>query len=212
MKKILRFTALMLVFLLGASLILSGCDKNDSEDDRREKLIPPDYSEKNIEELVKLGEYKNMIVQAGNSTPNVTLWHKIIENAEIIKYPEDAMEYYKELSTRGYSNLAKDGKMSYDELLAALGITEADIIAEAEEYVKSDLVKLAIIRAEGLELTDDEKARLFDKYVKKFVTSYGYTEEHVKENLTDEIYDTMQYDKMMEFLMLNNTIITSAEE
>ena len=213
MKKFLRIIALMLVFLLGAALILSGCDKQTGEDDGREKLVPPEYSEETIEEFIKLGSYKNMTVTVGNesSTLNVVLWRKIVDESEVIKYPEDAIAYYKEISTRGYSNLASDGKMSYEELLGALGLTEEDIVAEAEEYVKSDLVQIAIIKAEGLKLTEDEKTRLFDKYVDKFVSSYGYTEEYVKENLTNEIYDTMQYDKMMEFLMLNNKVVTVTE-
>ena len=212
MKNFLRFAAIILVFLLTSALVLCGCDENKDENDNREKLVPPDYSEETIEEFIKLGEYKNMTVQAGSSTPNVTLWHKVVENAEVIKYPDDAITYYKELSTRGYSNLAKDGKMSEEELLSALGITEEDIISEAEEYVKSDLVQIAIIKAEGLELTEEEKERLFDKYVDKFASSYNYSEEQVKEKLTDEIYDTMQYDKMMEFLMLNNNVISTTEE
>ena len=199
MKNTLKITALLLVFLLGISLFCS-CKKDNEPS-------APTYSAAEINEYVRLGEYKNITVGAENneSAPNVALWNKIVSNAEVLKYPEPAVEYYKVQAEHRYEYLAKEGSMSYDELLASLGVTEADILDEARDYVKSDLVRLAIIEAEGLHLTDDEKTRLFDKYADKFAELYGYSAEYVRKNLADEIYDAMQYDKMMEFLMLNNT-------
>ena len=197
MKNTLKITVLLLVLLLGISAFCS-CKKNNE---------PPTYSATEINEYVRLGEYKNITVDKadGELAPNVALWNKIVSNAEVLKYPESAVEYYKTEAERRYEYLAEEGKMSYDELLASLGVTEEDILTEARAYVKSDLVRLAIIEAEGLHLTDDEKTSLFDKYADKFAELYGYSGEYVRENLADEIYDAMQYDKMMEFLMLNNT-------
>lgn len=214
MKKTLRFTALLLAFLLTVTVFFVGCDKNGDSKKDSEKLTPPTYSEDNIESFVKLGEYKNMTINVREVTSpvDVALWDKIVANAEVLVYPEDALVYYKSQIERSYSFLAENGDMSYDELLSSLGVTEEDILVEAKEYIKSDLVKIALVKAESLHLSDDEKKRLFDKYSDKFVTTYGYTHEYIRENLEDEIYDTMQYDKMMEFLMLNNTIITSTEE
>lgn len=209
MKKTLRILALVLVILLLASLSFLGCDKDDDKE-----LSAPDYSALELSEYVRLGEYKNLTVDAkdkGLST-DVALWDTVLSNAEIIKYPEDALSYYKNQAELRYKYHADEGNMSYDELLWSLGITEADIEKEAKEYVKSDLVKIAIIEAERLQLTDDEKTRLFDKYAYKFSTTYGYTDEYVRKNLVDEIYDAMQYDKMMEFLLLNNEVIENTEE
>ena len=87
-------------------------------------------------------------------------------------------------------------------------MTQEDIVNEAKGYVKSDLVQLAIIEAEGLHLTDDEKSSLFDKYVDQFIDTYGFTDDYIRENLEKEIYDSMQYDKMMEFLLINNNVLT----
>ena len=212
MKKFLKASALLLVFLLGAALVFSGCDKTSSEES-----IPPDYSNIVLSEHVRLGEYKGLTVSIGgvvseNMTDDVVLWETIVGKAQIIKYPEDALSYYEEQTTRLYMSYAEEGKMSYDELMTSLGKTGEDIENEAKEYVKSDLVRLAIIEAEALHLTDDEKARLFDKYAYKFEVTYGYTTDYVRENLVDEIYDAMQHDKMMEFLLLNNEIIHITEE
>lgn len=207
MRKTLKASALLLVFLLAASLLF-GCKKDNNA------LVPPTYTATEISECVKLGEYKNITVDAPSKglTADVALFNKIVENAEAVKYPEAALEYYKTQAERRYKYHAEEGNMSYDELLTSLGVTEADILNEAKDYVKSDLVKLAIIEAEGLHLTDDEKANFFDKYVYKFTELYGYTAEYARENLADEIYDAMQYDKMMEFLMLNNTVKEITEE
>ena len=220
MKKALKISALLLVFLIGTALIFSSCDKilpDNGDEHSTQELMPPDYSGMVLSEYIALGEYKGLSVSIGgvvseDMTNDVVLWETIVNKAEIIKYPQDALFYYKEQTTRLYMSYADEGKMSYDELMTSLGKTSEDIENEAKEYVKSDLVRLAIIETEGLHLTDDEKARLFDKYAYKFEVTYGYTTEYVRENLTDEIYDAMQHDKMMEFLLLNNDVIQITEE
>ena len=212
MKKILKVSALLLLLLLGIALLFSSCNKKPPKE-----LTLPDYSDIALSDYVSLGEYKGLKVAIGgvvseDMTNDLVLWETIVRNADVIKYPDDALSYYKEQTTRLYMGYAEEGSMSYDELMTSLGKTDEDIEEEAKEYVKSDLVRLAIIEAEGLYLTDDEKARLFDKYAYKFEVTYGYTTEYVRENLTDEIYDAMQHDKMMEFLLLNNEIIAITEE
>ena len=220
MKKTLKISALLLIFVLGISLVFSSCDKifpTGGDEYSTEELTAPDYADIVLSEYVTLGEYKGLSVSIGgviseDITDDVLLWEAVLRNAEVKKYPEAALSYYEEQTTRLYMTYADEGKMSYDELMASLGKTSEDIKNEAKKYVKSDLVSLAIIETEGLHLTNDEKARLFDKYVEKFVTTYGYTEEYVRNNLEDEIYDTMQHDKMMEYLLLNNKVIYVTEE
>ncbi len=209
MKKTLRTLVFVLLLLLAASLCFGGCGKDGGKE-----LSAPDYRTLELGDYVRLGEYKNLTVDAKDKglAPDVALWDTVVANAEIIKYPEAAISYYKKQAELRYKYHAEEGNMSYDELLSSLGITEADIENEAKKYVKSDLVRVAIIQAEGLHLTDDEKTRLFDKYAYKFSTTYGYTDEYVRENLADEIYDAMQYDKMMEFLLLNNEVTENYTE
>ena len=212
MKKTLKSSALLIALLMTLSVILSACSK-----DSNKELGAPDYSALDLSEYVTLGEYKDLQISVGgvvseDMTNDVVLWGAIVNKAEIIKYPEDALSYYKEQASRLYAVYAEEGNMSYDELMSSLGKTNEDIETEAKEYVKSDLVSLAIIKAEGLYLTEDEKTRLFDKYAYNFSTTYGYSVDYVYENLKEEIYEAMQHDKMMEFLLLNNEIIVITEE
>ena len=67
------------------------------------------------------------------------------------------------------------------------------------------LMLAALVKAEGITLSDSEKSEHFGRYLEFYVESYGYTEEYVKENLTDEIYESMLYDKASEFLIINNS-------
>ena len=91
--------------------------------------------------------------------------------------------------------------MSYDELMKLLDMDEEDIANEAKDLVKKDLITKAIVKAEGIELTEAEKTELFDKYAAFYIDVNGFSEDYVRENLTDEIYESMQYDKMMEYLL-----------
>lgn len=215
MKKILKLLSAVLPLLLVSSLFFAGCDK-DTPDDKNftEIYEAPDYSNLDLSEYVKLGEYKGLTVDATyySVSNDIVLWNAIINNAEILKYPQDALFYYTDQTSRRYAHYAEEGNMTYDEMLTSLGITQEDIEAEAMRLVKDDLVQLAIIEAENIELTDEEKARLLDKYVAQYVNVYGYSEEYVRENLTDEIYSSMLYDKMLEYLLINNTVTRQAEE
>ena len=81
------------------------------------------------------------------------------------------------------------------------------ILEEAKALTKSDLVYSAIVKLENISISESEKERLFDKYVEKYVSVYGYNAEYVKKNMADEIYDSMLYDKTTEFLIKNNNLI-----
>ena len=59
----------------------------------------------------------------------------------------------------------------------------------------------------GIEVTEKDKERLFDRYVEKFVADYGYDRAYVENEMRELIFDTMLYDKTMEYLTLNNTVI-----
>ena len=72
---------------------------------------------------------------------------------------------------------------------------------QAKSIVLKDMVYEYIVEAEGLTITAEEKSRLFDKYVDKYVSDYGYSRDYVLTNMETLITDSMLYDKTMEFLM-----------
>ncbi len=207
------FLALILALTL---TLMTGCDKifpQNGDQFSTEPYPAPDYASLELSEYIKLGEYKGMTVNTiyFSVTDDIVLWNTVVDNAEVIKYPEDALFYYEDQTARRYLHYAEEGGMTYDELLASLDMTQDDVDDEAKRLVKKDLVELAIIKAEKIELTEKEKETHFEKYVSLYINSYGYSEEYVRAELTDEIYGTMLHDKMMEYLMINNTLVSTEE-
>ena len=77
-----------------------------------------------------------------------------------------------------------------------------DIAKELTECELKD-----ILAKEGITLTEDEKNTFFDRYVKKYAESYKYSEEYVRAELTELVYDSMLYDKTVEFLIIHNSFV-----
>jgi FKBP-type peptidyl-prolyl cis-trans isomerase (trigger factor) len=107
--------------------------------------------------------------------------------------------------------LVNGNEEDYELLLKNRGTDEAKLREEAREMVKKDLVYYYIVRNENITVTDAEKAELFEKYVEKYVTAYGYNRDYVVGNMTGIIYDSMLYDKTMEFLINNNIFEVAVE-
>ena len=134
------------------------------------------------------------------------MWAAVIENFKFGNIPQQQTEYYVGQEKSRYSYYAQKAGLSYEEMLSELGISESDIRADAIAMVKQDIVYEAVRRDAKIELSDAEKQEHFDKYVKKYVADYGYTEKYVKENLSDLVYSSMLYDKTTEFLITKNNI------
>ena len=203
MRKITQTVAIFALLILALTLLAGCTDKRDGDG------AVLDYSRVELDSCIKLGEYKGLRIEleGANSSKSEAVWKIAVDSAVVLDYPAAAVEYYVEQTELRYKHYAEEGSIEYSELLESLGISEADIESEAKRYVKEDLVQLAILKAEGIELTDAEKERLLDRYVKKYVEDYGYTEDYVRNNLKEEIYKSMLFDKMLEYLMLNNTFI-----
>lgn len=202
MKSILkRILAAALVLL--ALLSLFSCNKEE----KPESVEPLDIalmSEGELEGYITLGEYKGMTLTLGNATKGEAVWAAVRKNATLKAYPEQQVEYYISQIEAQYAYYAEKAGVSYEEMLREVGATEQSIRTEAEQMTLGDLVYHALLRAEGIALSEEEKSRLFDRYVDKYVEDYGYSRDYVLENMADEIYSSMLYDKATEFLITNN--------
>lgn len=202
MKSILkRILAAALVLL--ALLSLFSCNKEE----KPVSVEPLDIalmSEGELEGYITLGEYKGMTLTLGNSSKGEAVWAAVRKNATLKAYPEQQVEYYISQIEAQYAYYAEKAGVSYEEMLREVGATEQSIRTEAEQMTLGDLVYHALLRAEGIALSEEEKSRLFDRYVDKYVEDYGYSRDYVLENMADEIYSSMLYDKATEFLITNN--------
>ncbi len=201
-----KLSILVLVLLLTAMLVIS-CDKKEDESDDGAKPVETiDISSLELSEYVSLGKYSGMTVRydPSKTSKGDAVWELVVEGSEIKAYPEEQIEYYFEQSKAKYKYLARKGNDTYENIISALGITEDDMRNEAKKLVAEDLVFYALLEAEDIKLSDSEKQNNFERYVQKFVASYGYEEGYVRENMTEQIYDTMLFDKMLEKLIMIN--------
>ena len=211
-SNLIKIFALLLVCAFCLS-VFAGCKKDDvtvddgtdNGSDNTQAVL--DYSQINIDEYVKSVSYKGLTltVNGEGASKETAIWEALLGAAVIEKYPESAVEYYFAQTKDYYMFIANNDPEAYKLLLKSRNMTEEDLVAEARELVKKDLVYLYIVEKEGIVITEDEKQSLFDRYVAAYVSEYGYSAEYVKANMSELIYDSMLYDKTLEFLILNNT-------
>lgn len=203
MKVILKRTLATALVLL-ALLSLFSCNK----DENTESVEPVDLaamSESELSAFIELGEYKGMSLTLGNATKGEAVWAAVRKNATLKAYPEQQVEYYISQIEAQYAYYAEQAGLSYEDMLFEVGATEQSMREAAEQMTLGDLVYHALLRAEGIALSEEEKSRLFDRYVDKYVEDYGYSRDYVLASMTDEIYGSMLYDKATEFLITNNS-------
>lgn len=208
MKRTIAFLAALAVLLL----VLGACNKDgdtSAETTVTEKISEPmDISSLDLSLYIKLGEYKGIEISLNSDTSRGdAVWKKVLEGTEVIQYPEEQVKYYFEGTVAQYEYLAKKGNNTYENIISELGVTEEMMMEEARELTKEDLVLHALIKAENITLTDEDKQNNFERYAKKFVEDYGYGEEYVRENMSEQIYDTMLFDKTIEKLITMNTFV-----
>lgn len=200
---ILRYAILFLLLALPLSAI--GCSREQKPS--REGVR---YDEARIEEYVRLETYEGLTVSLPdvNATKGEAIWQELLAKAQVLSYPEEALSYYEEQRRETYRYYAKKNDWSYEETLSFFGVTEEEIQNEAKNMVKGDLVFRYIVKQAKISLTEEDKAAQLDRYVKKYAKDYGYSEEYIRQNMLELIYDSMLYDKTMEYLIVHNTFIT----
>ncbi len=163
------------------------------------------YDDIVIEDYVELGAYTGLsITQLDGESKGHAVWRVVMAQSNFLGYPEQAVSYYVAQSEERCRYYAKENSITYDAAMEALGLSAVSMRDEAEEMVRADLVYHAVRKKADITLTEAEKEKLFDRYVDKYVDDWGYDRQHVVQNLSDLIYDSMLYDKTTEFLILHN--------
>lgn len=123
-----------------------------------------------------------------------TMWQTVMEGAEIIKLPEEQIMYYYTTYRSNAESYAEIYDYTYEEYLAAVGITDEQFRASAESMVTEELIFYAIVKAEGYTVSDEE----YDKNVKIYAEEQGMTVEALEEAYGKEyIIDNVLWDKVM---------------
>lgn len=192
----------LVIAILTLVIPFSSCGKADSV-----KISEMTLEE--LEECVTVGEYKNVEISLDGKTRAEAVLLYIDKNSSVKRYPEGEVKYYVEQLKQQYRYYAEQAGVKYEALLDELGEDNVTMTAEAKRLVKNDLIFEFIRKKEGITLSEDEKNAFFDKYVKKYAESYKYSEDYVREELSELVYDSMLYDKTVEFLIISNTFVES---
>ena len=197
------------IFLLCLALLLAlglvSCTKE-------EKAKPSGgirYDDARLSEYIAPFAYEGLRVElsSAEALKSEAVWELILSQVEILSYPEDAVTYYAEQIRGTYRYYAKENDWSYERTLEFFGRSEESILSEAREMVRGDLAYRYIVKDAGISLTEADKSAQLDRYVAKFAADYGYTEDYVREEMLELVYDSMLYDKTMEHLIVKNTFV-----
>ena len=206
----MKKTVFFLVAIALISTMLFSCDNTDNIPSEttvqsQSGAQRAEMSELELSEYVTLGDYSGLrIVCKSESERGDAVWDKVVASSKVKKYPEEQVSYYFSQAKAKYEYLAKNGNDTYENILAGLGITEEQMLDEARALVKEDLCFYALIKAESISLSEEDKSRNFDKYVTKFTEAYGYSESYARDKMKEQIYESMLFDKMLEKLIILN--------
>ncbi|MBH1942077.1 trigger factor [Mobilitalea sibirica] len=154
------------------------------------------YTDAIREELVLVNEETMKVTKENN------VYSKVLENAEIISIPQSLIDYYVNDIKVIYTNTAQMYGMDLASFITANGMTEEVFNSTSQEYAESiatrELILNAIIKAENIEITEEE----FNTKVDEYVAEYGYesSEQFLEEADEDILREDILFRKVLEFL------------
>ena len=137
---------------------------------------------------------------------------KAAENATITEYPEANLEYTINHGMAYYEYIASMYGMSLDDFLAANGMDQESFRAEMEPIAKQalgqEMVLLAIAKAEGIELSDEE----YETGLSDLAAQQGLTDSQTLLDAYGETYirSSLIQQKVVQYLYENAEIVESA--
>ena len=153
----------------------------------------PEYNDewvKNNTEYSSVKEYEKSVreellasrQQDAEANARQSVFSEIVNNTEVVKYPEDNLQARIDKITNSYQEYAKAGGYEFEEYLndqMGISLEQFNQLAKqaSEETVKQELILHAIARSEGIEMKADD----YNKYLIKLLEDAGYTEETYKE-------------------------------
>lgn len=119
-------------------------------------------------------------------TVKSSVWMKVLENAQVLVWPESVDKAYNDLVEQ-YKSIAETYEMSYEEFIQEqMGGTveefEAEMKKQVQEAEKEMMVVTAIAEKEGIELTDEA----YEEQLKVMAELYGYGDAETMKEAAEE--------------------------
>ena len=131
-----------------------------------------------------------------------------MENATLIEVPEKSVEaIYWQIRANAEVYAASYG-ISYETFLSYNGTSDEEQKAYAVDYITEDLVMFSIIKAEDMDITEEQyEADLIEYAEKNGVTAEYLTENYPKE----QIKNVFRWNRLMEAIYEWSSVTAVAE-
>lgn len=154
-------------------------------------------------EYVQADKYEEFL---RNQLITELLWPQVIENATILEYPTQQVQYYYQQNRNYYEHYANSYDMTYAEFLSYFKLTDSDLYESAKLYTAEDLVFHSIRTAEQISITEDEYDAMIGAYIDDYKDKFGYTDAEIK-NMMPAIEENMLYDKVLKSVVEWSNIV-----
>lgn len=151
------------------------------------------------------------------------LWSKIMDNAEVLKYPETELEACKVTNKEYYESYAKQYDMEFKDFLTQyMQMDEQDYEDYLKKYseaiVSQEMIMYSIANAENISISDKE----YKEKLKGFMKDQGIEDEATfkeQSGMTfeeyagkDNLMKSFLLEKVIEFVVDNAKIVTEEKE
>lgn len=130
------------------------------------------------------------------------IWMQIVDNSEIINYPEDVLQKRVEQSLKYYEDLATSNEMSLEEYLSgyydSVDAFKQMLTTNIQQMLQQELLVNAIAEAEKITISDEE----YQKGLEGYAAQYGFNDTVAFENQynKEEIVQSLTNEKVMAML------------
>lgn len=133
------------------------------------------------------------------------LWLQIVDNAELISYPEEEVQRVYSERKAVYETYASYYGTDYDTFISSyMMLTDDDLLEESRKYVKEDLVMYQLVKDLGITLSDEE----YNEGLTFYADYYGSTvDELVSYYGEDTIKTTILWQKLMDTVILETNVV-----
>ncbi len=137
--------------------------------------------------------------KAAKESALASIWEQVMDNAEVIEYPEQQIEYYFAMQMSQCEYYAKSYGMTVETIMQLMGYTEESFRAEAQKYTKEDLVFFAVVQTEGVTISDGEYTAGLAKYAAD--AGAGATPEALEDYYGKKyITEALLWDKLLDMI------------
>ncbi len=167
-------------------------EESKTVDEYREEV------KKNLEETAQ-SEYENNLINE--------IWTVVLENTEVLKYPEDEVEEMKNNVIEYYKSYAEAYGTEYETLIEEqMGQTVEEFETQIEEYAKASISQEMAIEA----IADKEKIKMddatYEKELEEIATTQGMDVETLKSSYEEDQLKSAALGNLVNDFLIKNCI------